>query len=108
MYTTFRLAVNRPSDDPITELHRDVGLTLPLDVAQLIESGAGVSPSVSSSHCRPELQPASIPGSGSVLKLPEVFSGGKSLESNYYFTLSLKILLPPLHYKESLGALKFL
>ena len=65
----------RPPTPPLTEF-----LTFPLDVAQLIEGRAGVRPSVSSSHRRPELQPAAIPGSGSVLKLPEVFSGGKSLE----------------------------
>ena len=79
-----------------------------LDVAQVVEGGAGVRPSVRPPDCRPELQSGAVLGSRSVLKLPEVFSGGKSLESNYNFILSLKILLPPRHYKESLWALKFL
>ena len=79
-------------------------LTFPRDVTQLVESCAGVSPSVSSSHCRPELQFASMFGSGSVSKLPEVFSRGESLESNYSFYLSLKAPLQPLRCKESLWA----
>lgn len=55
-------------------------LTLLLAVPQLVESSAGVGPPVSPPHHRPPLQPPSIPGPGSVLKLPEVFSGRESLE----------------------------
>ena len=54
-------------------------LTLRLDVAQLVEGGAGVAPALSPLDRAHEVSRCSIPSLSPVLKLPEIFSRWKRL-----------------------------